>query len=374
VTIADDTSPLPGHMGSSDESLLWVSGLSKVFTSGRRGARGEEGVRALDEVSFDVAKGEIFGLVGESGCGKSTLARCVLRLLEPTSGRVIFDGTEVTALDREPLRAIRRRMQIVFQDPYASLDPRMTAGAIVEEPLVVHGIGDRSERAERARETLELVGLAADQVGRKPHAFSGGQRQRIGIARSLVLSPELVVLDEPVSALDVSIQAQVLNLLGDLQQRLGLTYVFIGHDLAVAEYFCDRLAVLYLGQVMELADRTTLFRSPLHPYTLSLLAAIPLPELRQGPRRRRTALGGEVTAMTATATGCPFRPRCVVGHDRATCAATSPPLARHAPGHWVACHFPGELGPDDASVFGEASEVQPPAPPREPEAGDWDYV
>jgi oligopeptide transport system ATP-binding protein len=334
----------PGLRQDAEGSLLRVEELVKDFSIGRRGVLGRTGqvLRAVDGVSFDVARGETFGFVGESGCGKSTIGRCLLRLQEPTSGRAFFDGTDVFALSRPELRALRRRLQIVFQDPYASLDPRMTVGAIVEEPLRIHGIGPRAERRAKVEELLAVVGLAARHADRKPHAFSGGQRQRIALARALALNPEFVILDEPISALDVSIQAQVLNLLRKLQGDFGLTYVFIVHDLAVAEYFCDRVAVLYLGRIQELADRLTLFREPLHPYTVSLLSAVPIPDPAKERRRERIVLRGEVSPA-ADVRGCRFRPRCPVGRDRDVCRAEMPPLVERSPGHWIACHFPGEI-------------------------------
>jgi oligopeptide/dipeptide ABC transporter ATP-binding protein len=330
--------------------ILQAQTLSKSFKvrSDTRFGRRQE-VTVLDDISLEVQRGECFGLVGESGCGKSTLARCLLRLLEPSAGRTLFDGVDLSALDRDELRAIRRRMQFVFQDPYASLDPRMSAGAIVEEPLLVHGIGDREERRRTTLEMLADVGLTEEQAGRRPHAFSGGQRQRIGIARAFVLRPEVVILDEPISALDVSVQAQVLNLLRRLQEQLGLTYVFISHDLAVAEYFCDRVAVLYLGQIMELADRETLFRRPLHPYSVSLLSAVPVPMAGGRSRRaNRPQLVGEVGSVGERPPGCPFEPRCPVGHGREVCRGERPPLSEPTSGHQVACHFPGELAIGDA--------------------------
>lgn len=340
------------------EPILTAEELSKAFV-----VRGDDrlarkhAVTVLDGIGLSVRRGESFGLVGESGCGKSTLARCLVRLLEPTSGRVVFDGVDLASLDRERLRDMRRRLQFVFQDPFASLDPRMTAGAIVEEPLLVHGIGDREQRRQAALQMLAEVGLTAEQAGRRPHAFSGGQRQRIGIARSFVLHPEVAILDEPISALDVSVQAQVLNLLRRLQDQHGLTYVFISHDLAVAEYFCDRVAVLYLGQVMELADRETLFRRPLHPYTVSLLSAVPVPALGGRQRRaQRPQLIGEVSAVGERPAGCPFEPRCPVGRGRASCRDQRPPLSESAAGHLVACHFPGELAPLRADQDGARAE------------------
>jgi len=338
--IAETAAQTNGH----GPPILEAEGLSKTFMvrGGDRLGR-KHPVTVLDDISLSVKRGESIGLVGESGCGKSTLARCLLRLLELSEGRVEFDGIDLTTLDKGELRALRRRMQLVFQDPYASLDPRMSAAEIVEEPLEIHGIGDRAERHERALEMLVEVGLTAEHGRRLPHAFSGGQRQRIGIARAFVLNPELVILDEPVSALDVSVQAQVLNLLRRLQQELGLTYVFITHDLAVAEYFCDRVAVLYLGQVMEIADRSTLFGSPLHPYSVSLLSVVPVPAA--GGRKRRTdrpELIGEVGSVVERPPGCPFEPRCPVGRGREVCRTQRPPLTSSAKGHWVACHFPGE--------------------------------
>jgi oligopeptide/dipeptide ABC transporter ATP-binding protein len=342
--VGDAMSVRPGLRGGPEEALLWVDKLEKTFRLGRRrGSSGPEVVRALDCVSFDVRKGETFGVVGESGSGKSTLARCILRLLQPNGGRVVLGGDDLLALSRAEMRRARRRMQMVFQDPSGSLDPRMSARGIVEEALVVHGIGGRDERQRRASEMLDLVGITPAQMLRKPHEFSSGQRQRIGVARALVLQPDVVILDEPISALDASIQAQVLNLLRRLQEQLHLTYLFIVHDLVVAEYFCDRVAVVYLGAVVELADRETLFRRPLHPYTVSLLSAVPIPD-RVGERRRsRIVLRGELTPVSADQKGCRFEPRCPLGRGRDLCRKQEPPLVEHAGGQWVACHFPGEL-------------------------------
>ena len=342
--MSDDTGPTPEAANRTAPPMLAAQNLRKDYQlSGGMLDRSREIVRAVDDVSFAIAPGETFGLVGESGCGKSTVARCVVRLLRPTSGNVIFDGTDVGGLTGSALRNFRRRAQIVFQDPFASLDPRMSARSIVEEPLVVHGIGDLAERRQRAMEVLSLVGLVPEQAGRKPHEFSGGQQQRIGLARALVLNPDMLVLDEPVSALDVSIQAQVLNFLGDVQERLSLTYLFIAHDLAVAEYFCDRLAVLYLGSVAEMADSVTLFKNPLHPYSVSLLSAVPIPDPASERRRKRIVLTGEVSPVASSIVGCPFRPRCPVGRDRDICRDQRPPLIEVEPGHGVACHFPGHL-------------------------------
>jgi oligopeptide/dipeptide ABC transporter ATP-binding protein len=335
----------PGVRAGANDALLWVDRIEKTFTLARAGpvGSGPELIRAVDGVSFDVRRGETFGLVGESGCGKSTVARCILRLVRPTGGRVFLDGLDLLALGAAEMRRTRRRMQMVFQDPFASLDPRMSARSIVAEPLVVHRLGDRRQRVALADQMLELVGITPAQATRKPHEFSGGQRQRLGVARALILHPELVILDEPISALDVSIQAQVLNLLRSLQTQLGLTYLFIVHDLVVAEYFCDRLAVLYRGAVAELADRETLFRRPLHPYTVSLLSAVPIPDPTSERRRKRIVLRGELAPLTADRHGCRFQQRCPVGRDRDVCRTDEPPLVEHAAGHWAACHFPGEL-------------------------------
>jgi oligopeptide/dipeptide ABC transporter ATP-binding protein len=342
-SLATGRSSEPGLRDSPDAQLLRIERLERTFTVRSGGFKKPLSLRAVDGVSFDIARGETLGLVGESGCGKSTIARCVLRLTEPTGGKILFDGADVARLAPAEMRRVRRRMQFVFQDPFASLDPRMAAQAIVDEPLAIHGLGDRSERRDRASQMLELVGITPSQALRKPNAFSGGQRQRIAIARALVLEPEFVILDEPVTALDVSVQAQVLNLLTDLQERFKLTYLFIVHDLAVAEHFCHRLAVLYLGSIVELADRNALFDTPLHPYTVSLLSAAPLPDPDSRRRRRRIVLRGEVPPLDAPRVGCSFRQRCPVGRDRQVCATTSPPLAEHQPGHWAACHFPAEL-------------------------------
>lgn len=326
--------------------ILQAENVSKSFVirGGERRGR-KHAVTVLDDISLGVKRGESFGLVGESGCGKSTLARCLLRLHDLSSGRVMLDGVDLTTLDRDELRRLRRRMQLVFQDPYASLEPRMTAAAIVEEPLIVHKIGDQRERRDRALQMLADVGLTERQAKRRPLAFSGGQRQRIGIARAFVLRPDVVILDEPVSALDVSVQAQVLNLLSNLQAEHDMTYVFISHDLAVAEYFCDRVAVLYLGQIMEIADSATLFRQPLHPYTVSLLSAVPIP--RAGGRARRAKRRppiGEIASVADRPVGCPFEPRCPIGRGREVCQSERPPIVEHVDEHQVACHFPGEGG------------------------------
>lgn len=354
--------PLASEDGATPDSILEVEHLSKRFggKQARSWPRRREATPplvAVDDVSFTVRRGETLGIVGESGCGKSTLTRAVLRLLEPSGGSVRFDGIDVGALDDDGLRRLRRRVQIVFQDPFGSLDPRMSALEVVREPLDVHRVGSAQERDERAARMLEMVGIASLLHQRRPYAFSGGQRQRIGIARAMVIEPELVFLDEPVSALDVSIQAQVLNLLTRLRGELGLSYVFIVHDLAVAEYFCDRVIVLYRGAVMESAPSEALFKSPLHPYTASLLSAVPVPDPEVARSRERIVLPGQVTPRAADATGCRFRERCPVGRDREICGSVDPPLTSSDAVHQVACHFPGEIhaiAPTPAEIAEEA--------------------
>jgi oligopeptide transport system ATP-binding protein len=315
--------------------MLDVRGLTKHFSvGGGPFGLGDEVVRAVDGVSFSIGRGETFGLVGESGCGKTTVGRCILRLVEPTAGEVVFDGTSLLELGRREMQSMRRDMQIVFQDPFSSLNPRMRVGDIVEEPLVVHSVGARAERRARVRELLSEVGLAADAAERYPHEFSGGQRQRIGIARALALNPKLIVADEPVSALDVSVQAQIVNLLQDLQQQHGLTYLFISHGLAVVEHISTRVAVMYLGKIVEIATSAELYRNPLHPYTRALLSAIPTPD--PDAKRERIVLTGDVPTPIAPPSGCRFRTRCPLAEP--VCAEVEPPLEELAPGHFVACH------------------------------------
>ena len=309
------------------EPLLSVRDLSKHYTS--RGAR----LTILQGISFDIGKGEVVGLVGESGSGKTTIGRSVLRLVEPSSGSVRFDGKELTDLSASALRRQRPRMQYIFQDPFASLSPRMTIGEILTEGLKIQGIGSARDRLERAQAALAQVELPADAINRYAHEFSGGQRQRIGIARALTLSPEFIVADEPVSALDVSIQAQVINLLRELQQRLGLTMLFISHDLAVVEYICDRVIVLYLGLIMEIAPSADLYARPQHPYTRALLSAIPSPD--PDARRDRQILKGDIPSPANPPSGCVFRTRCPSALD--ACAATVPQLREVAPGQYKAC-------------------------------------
>ncbi len=321
------------------EALLKVNQLVKHFpiTGGMLG-RVVDKVHAVDGVSFELVAGQTLGVVGESGCGKSTTGRCILRLIEPTSGEVWFDGKCVTAMGKTELRSMARDMQIIFQDPYASLNPRMTVGAIVGEALTIHKLTRTArEYQDRIVELLETVGLNADQMRRYPHEFSGGQRQRIGIARALAVSPKLVVCDEAVSALDVSIQAQVINLLEDLQAKFNLTYLFIAHDLSVVEHISDQVAVMYLGRIVELASARDLYTQPLHPYTEALLSAMPVPDPQF--KRKRIMLQGDVPSPIKPPPGCHFHTRCPIAQK--SCSVESPPLKQSSDGHWVACHLRG---------------------------------
>lgn len=320
---------IPQPPAGAREEFVRVRGLVKHFPV----EGSDDVVRAVDGVTFEIFRGETLGLVGESGCGKSTVGRCLLRLIEPTAGEILFDGRDVRGVGRRELRELRQQMQIIFQDPYASLNPRMRVRDIVSEPLVIHGIGNREERRERVAELLRKVGLDPDYMNRYPHEFSGGQRQRIGVARALALNPKLIVADEPVSALDVSVQAQVVNLLQDLQGEFGLTYLFISHGLAVVEHISTRVAVMYLGRIVEVASAAELYARPLHPYTQALLSAIPIPDPTR--KRERIVLEGDVPTPVNPPSGCRFRTRCPAAI--AECAEIDPDLREITPGHTVAC-------------------------------------
>ncbi|WP_026369255.1 ABC transporter ATP-binding protein [Kallotenue papyrolyticum] len=326
--------------GKARDDLLVVRHLKKYFpVKGGLLRRTVAQVKAVDDVSFTIKRGETLGLVGESGCGKSTTGRTILRLLPATDGEVYFEGKDVLKANARELKALRRDMQIVFQDPYASLDPRVTVGESIAEGLKIHRIGTPKEQAERVHQVLRQVGLRPELARRYPHEFSGGQRQRIGIARALVLQPKLIVCDEPVSALDVSIQAQVLNLLKQLQREMGLTYLFIAHNLSVVEHISDRVGVMYLGKMAELADRDELFRNPMHPYTKALMSAIPIPDPTL--KRERIILEGDVPSPLNPPSGCRFHPRCWMAKE--ICREVEPAFEEKQPGHWVACHFAGQF-------------------------------
>lgn len=320
----------------NENSLLRVENITKQFPIyGGLFSKQVAAVKAVQDISFEINKGETLGLVGESGCGKSTLGRSLIRLIEPSSGKIYFKNKEITQVNADELRELRKKMQIIFQDPYASLNPRMTIGSILEEPLIIHNLFKTAkERQERVRELIDLVGLRPEHLTRYPHEFSGGQRQRVGIARALAVNPELIICDEPVSALDVSIQAQVINLLMELQKKLGLTYIFIAHDLKVVEHVSHRVAVMYLGKIVELASADELYKNPQHPYTRALLSAIPIPDPK--PRPERIILTGDVPSPLNPPSGCQFHPRCPLAD--ANCAKQSPVLeAKSAPQHFVSC-------------------------------------
>jgi oligopeptide transport system ATP-binding protein len=324
---------------SEQQILLSVENLVKHFPIYKGGIirRVSGAVRAVDGVSFEVFKGETLGLVGESGCGKSTTGRNILQLQKPTSGRVIFKGKDLVALRGEELRHMRREMQMIFQDPYASLNPRMTVGEIIGEPLLVHNLANKKEAEQQVEDLLKTVGLNPAYANRYPHEFSGGQRQRVGVARALSLKPELIICDEPISALDVSIQAQVVNLLEDLQAQFNLTYVFIAHDLSMVRHISTRVAVMYLGKVVELASRDDLYQNPLHPYSQALLSAVPIPDPVIEEKRKRKILEGDVPSPVNPPSGCHFRTRCPLAEK--ICADVEPEFREVAPGHKVACHM-----------------------------------
>ena len=338
--------------------LIEVRHVKKYFPI-RKGLLQREVARvhAVDDVSFSVREGETLGLVGESGCGKSTLGRTIVRLLDPTEGQILFDGRQIEGLGARRLRPLRRQMHMVFQDPYASLNPRKRVGSIIGDPLKIHGLGDKRERKAQVEQLLETVGLSPEHYNRFPHEFSGGQRQRIGIARALALRPKLVVADEPVSALDVSIQSQMLNLLEDLQNEFRLTYIFIAHDLGVVRHVSDRIAVMYLGKLVELSPAEELYRRPIMPYTEALLSAVPIPDPDLAAKRRRIVLQGDVPSPINPPSGCRFHPRC--RYATQVCTEVEPPLADYGNGHLAACHHP--LNVDSAALASLAVAPNTPA-------------
>jgi oligopeptide/dipeptide ABC transporter ATP-binding protein len=357
------TNSQPAATMSSNGELLIVEDLKKYFpvTRGIVFQKQIGAVKAVDGVSFTVREGETLGVVGESGCGKSTMARCIMRLLDPTGGRVVFEGRDITKLSRAQLRPIRREMMMIFQDPYASLNARKRVGFIVAEALEVHKLGTPAEVKRRVQELLEVVGLNPEHYNRFPHEFSGGQRQRIGVARALAVNPKLIVCDEPVSALDVSVQAQILNLLKDLQRDFGLTYVFIAHDLNVVRHISDRVLVMYLGHTVELATRAQLYSEPKHPYTGALMSAVPIPDPERGRKRQRIVLEGDVPSPINPPSACWFHPRCPrfrEGH----CDVETPPLYEFGSGHVAACHYPLERWPMTVEEMRRATTSPTPTP------------
>jgi oligopeptide/dipeptide ABC transporter ATP-binding protein len=369
-----------GTQPSTARPLLEISDLRMFFpiTQGILISRHVGDVRAVDGVSLSIQRGDTVGLVGESGCGKSTVGRTILRLYRPTGGRIVFDGQDITTAEGASLRAVRRSMQMIFQDPYASLNPRMTAAGIVSEPLEIHGVGAKSERQQRVRDLLATVGMDPSYGDRFPHEFSGGQRQRIGVARALALHPDLIVADEPISALDVSIQAQIINLLERLQSEFGLTYLFIAHDLSVVRHISDRIAVMYLGRIVETAGSRELYERPLHPYSVALLSAVPIPDPVVEGRRRRIILTGDVPSPANPPSGCHFHTRCWLRErlgNPERCVAEDPVLRPLSSGHQVACHFAEEVDGSAEQVLvtgrtpapsGVAAPVPPPTAPTRP--------
>ena len=327
-------------MADNNTPLLKVEHLHKEFPTGSGfmgGKFSKKVVSAVNDVSFEIRAGETFGLVGESGCGKSTTGRAIMHLDPPTSGKVYFEGKDISKMNKKELKAMRREMQFIFQDPYASLNPRMTIGEIISEPMVIHGIGTPEERIERVRELLDVVGLNPEHINRYPHEFSGGQRQRVGIARSFILRPKLIICDEPVSALDVSIQAQVLNLLKDLQKQYGTAYLFIAHDLSVVQHISDRVAVMYLGKMVELSDWKSLYAEPNHPYTQALLSAVPIPDPDVQQNRKRIILAGDPPSPIDPPSGCRFHTRCPIA--QAKCSEEAPEFREIGEGLFCACHY-----------------------------------
>ena len=344
-TVAD-IQPQGDSPVSDGEVLLEVQNLKMYFpvTSGLLFQRAVAHIKAVDDVSFSVRKGETLGLVGESGCGKTTTGRCILQLYRPTAGQIFFEGQNLSKLNSKQMRGMRREMQVIFQDPYSSLNPRMTAGNIIGEPLVVHGlVKGKAEYRERVADLLESVGLNPYMADRFPHEFSGGQRQRIGVARAISVGPKFIVADEPVSALDVSIQAQIINLLEDLQERLSLTYLFIAHDLSVVRHISDRVGVMYLGHIVEMAERNEIYVDPVHPYTQALLSAVPIPDPVIDAQRERVLLTGEVPSPLNPPSGCVFHPRCPIATKE--CSEVVPELRQVKPGHWASCIKAEGYGP-----------------------------
>ena len=364
-------STTPANGSGDGELLLRAEHVKKYFPirSGVLLQREVARVHAVDDVSLELRAGETLGLVGESGCGKSTLARCLARLYPLTSGSVVFEGQDISALSRRELRPVRRELQMVFQDPYASLNPRKRVGEILSDPLRIHKRGNRDQIKRRVRELLELVGLSPEHINRYPHEFSGGQRQRIGVARALALHPKLIIADEPVSALDVSIRAQVINLLDDLQDELHLTYIFIAHDLGVVRHVSDRIAVMYLGKIVEISPAEELYQRPIHPYTEALLSAVPIPDPDLSDRRTQIVLEGDVPSPIVPPSGCRFHPRC--RYATKICAQQEPPLAEYGGGgHLAACHHPLNIGLPEPPSPSPSPAADPAVDPLPPVAGE----